>query len=211
MRNVRELILILAASLPIALLVGAAGGDSAAKRAVCGDNLRQLVRLAHRYAADHDDFIIPAYVIPPQGSWKFWPLGLQDYVEDFAVFYCPADSRKRGLARHDLLPTMFAIGQVGYGINREISGTVGPKSPIPRYKFARIARPEYVVAFGDARALQLRPTRGCWTRDWNPVHDRGANYVMADGHVEYFSGRNPGLADPLPGWPLDKKRWRDWK
>jgi prepilin-type processing-associated H-X9-DG protein len=104
------------------------------------------------------------------------------------------------------------VDYVSYGISYYIASTKQKASPEIPYNINAVADPSYVVYFGDARFLQLRPTKGCWKKDWNPVHpEQGANYVMADGHVEFFTGKNPGLYDKVPGWKQDRKRWKNWK
>lgn len=212
MRSVRELLLILPTAATLGVLLVGAIGENSAKQAACADNLRQLVRCADRYSADHDGYIVPTYVQPPNNkTWIYWAGSLQEYMDDFACLYCPADARKNGVSKHDLLPTGFAMRCVSYGINRSLAGETSPKQPVPVRKRSQVTDPSYLIYFGDAKVYQLRPTRGCWLRDWNPVHDGGANYAMVDGHVEYFNGHNPGICDRIPDWPKDRKRWIDWK
>ena len=211
MVSFREILFILPVA-ALLVILGAAGAGTA-KKAVCADNLRQIYRAAQSYSADNNGMIVPSFVSPGAGRRTYWAEFLLPYIRQVGNFYCPADSKgQRGMVKQDLLPLMFDLRYVSYGISYYISSTGRQASAALPYNINAVADPSYVVYFGDAAILQLRPTSGCWKRDWNPVHEsQGANYVMADGHVEFFTGSNPGLYDKLPGWKQDRKRWKNWK
>ena len=213
MRSCRELLLILPIALLAVLFIGAVD-RSAAYRAVCADNLRQIHNMATRYTDAHDGMIVPLYYKESAvGSWHFWPARLAPYGNDLRCFYCPADpsGQKEINSGNDLLPVMLVSSNASYGLNYFIASSNNRKASEQRpYNINKVAKPSYVIYFGDAEILQLRPTRGCWQKDWNPVHNGGANYVMVDGHVEFFTGNNPGVYDKIPGWKQDRKRWSNW-
>lgn len=212
MNHCREILLIIPLTAVLLLLVGATG-SAVSKRAVCADNLRRIYQAAQSYSAGNDGMIVPGYVSRGAGRRTYWAEMLLPCVSNVSDFYCPADpSGRKGLTSNDLLPVMFDNRYVSYGINYHISSSGKPASAAAPYNINMVGDPSYVVYFGDARALQLRATRSCWTADWNPVHEKqGANYVMADGHAEFFTGHNPGLYDAIPGWKKDRKRWKNWR
>ena len=211
MRSFRELILVLAVS-GTALLLGSRSGNALENRAVCSDNLRKIYQVASAYSNDNDGMIVPIYNLRGVKKQTFWPELLLDYVNDFSIYYCPDDSSgKKNLKKHDLLPMKFSISNVSYGLNYFISKTKkGPNAENP-YNIRRVADPGYVIYFGDARFVHLRPTKWCWEGDYNPVHSGGSNFVMADGHVEYFKGKTLGVYHEFNGWKQDIKRWKNWK
>lgn len=215
MRSYRELLLTVPAALILLLLLIGAMDISTAHRAACADNLRQIGKMAQHYTDANNGMIVPVYSKKTAvSSWNFWPAKIAPYSKDLRNFYCPADpSGKKALAAaNDLLPVMLVGSNVSYGLNYFIASSNNRNaSQANPYNINRVADPAYVIYFGDAEILQLRPTRGCWQRDWNPVHDGGANYLLADGHVEFFTGNNPGVYDKIPGWKQDRKRWRNWK
>ena len=212
MRNCREILLIIPSIAIVLLLVGATTSASS-KRAICADNLRHIYKAAQSYSADYNGMIVPLYVSRGPSRRTYWVEKLLPYSGNVSEFYCPADSSgSRGLTSHDLLPVMFDVRYVSYGMNFHIASSGKAATAETPYNIRMVADPSYVIYFGDARFIQLRATRGCWTKDWNPVHqDQGANYVMADGHVEFFTGHNPGLYDSIPGWKRDRKRWKNWR
>ncbi len=212
MSDFREIVLTVSLLSVLSLLTGAVT-TATSKRAVCAGNLQHIYRAAQLYSSDHDGMIIPGYVSPGAGRRRYWAEMLLPYVEEVAYYYCPADeSGKKGLISHDLLPVMYDNHYVSYGINYHISSSGKAATAEVPYNINMVKDPSYVVYFGDARFMQLRATRGMWLKDWNPVHEKqGANYVMADGHVEFFTGHEPGLYDSLPGWKKDRKRWKNWR
>lgn len=214
MRSYRELLLAALTAAGVFCLGAALVGEP--ERTVCAGNLRQLYRMAGSYSADNSGMIVPVYTVSDGGKWNFWPGKLAPYGNDLRMLYCPADTNggiKELSAANDLLPMMLVPANVSYGLNSMIASSKNrPATAKSPYRLDKVADPAHVVYFGDAVILQLRPTRGCWLRDWNPVHaGQGANYLMADGHVEFFTGNNPGTYDRIAGWQQDKKRWRNWK
>ena len=212
MKSFRELLIVLIFMGTLLTLGSKALSTAGKNRMICADNLRKIYQIASEYSNDHDGMIVPLYTRHGVKKQIFWPDKLLDYVSDVSIFYCPADkSGSRNLKKYDLLPMKFSVSNVSYGLNYYIASSKKAPGVNNPYNIRMVADPGYVIYFGDARFIQLRPTKWCWKSDYNPVHSKGANYVMADGHVEYFTGKNPGLMHEFDGWKKDVKRWKNWK
>lgn len=179
---------------------------------ICADHLRYVRTAAAQYETDHDGYFPPVIASEAGRRWKYWPEFIAHHMKDYRYFSCPAN-RQRGLGEgvlkeDDLIPFMFSLRNVSYGMNYFLGSCVSNNDRYP-YNVNRVADPAYVIYFGDAMTLELRPT-SCWNQDYAPVHNQASNFVFVDGHVESLSSSDIGLFVPLQGWREDPKRWIHW-
>ncbi len=213
MKSCRELILVL---LTIGGLFTAGGSvlqfmSEQDKQVTCASHLKELAKMGFMYQEEHDGQFQP--MIVRKRTWEYWPQYLKPYAKDFIHFSCPSDSlRGAGAFEIDeLLPRFYNAGYISYGMNYYLSDSGEKHMKSWPCNIKKVVNPSYVVYFGDARTIQLRPT-SCWDQDHNPIHqNKSANYAMLDGHVENHSQKTLGLVVPVKGWKYDKLRWVNWK
>ncbi|MDY0177250.1 MAG: hypothetical protein RBT25_10210 [Lentisphaeria bacterium] len=208
---------LLAVLVPLAalLLLGMRQLNSAnpAFSLICAEHLRHVRNAAAQYEMEHDGGFPPVIANETGRRWKYWPEYIAAYMKDYRYFSCPANKR-RGLGEtllkeDDLLPFMFALSNVSYGMNYFLGACVSNNDRYP-YNVKRVADPAYLVYFGDAMTLELRPT-SCWHQDYAPVHEgQLSNFVFVDGHVEGLGRAEIGLFAPVKDWRTDQKRWINW-
>jgi prepilin-type processing-associated H-X9-DG protein len=185
--------------------------SNAEKRTVCSSHLQQLYQVMEQYLADSDDWYPPSII--RKSTWVYWPELLKPYYKDFQQLSCPANPRgEAAFDSDDLLPSLFSLSLVSYGMNYYLSPSGEPSHSSWVCRRSLLADPTYVIILGDAqgKGMQLRPT-SCWLQDWAPFHEQGANFLLADGHVEWHNQQSLGLHSPPKGWKKDIKRWRNWK
>ena len=213
MRNIKELTLVLTAAV-LTAVTGLTAANAQRFKVKCVDNLKTLRTAAILYEADHDG-VIPPVVLPVKKHAVFWPNRLVRYLSTrVEVFYCPEDEKKgaKMLDVPDLLPIAFSPKAMSYGMNYFIGdvGKARPKQKTGDYRVSKIKNPSYVVYFGDAKHLRLRPTKACWQEDYAPRHKDGSNFAFVDGHVEWMDHHTLGLLGPQDdgkNWKIDRKRW----
>ena len=166
MRSYRELLLTVPAALILLFLLIGAMDISAAHRAACAGNLREISIMAQRYTDANDGMIVPLYSKKTAvSSWNYWPAKIAPYSNDLRAFYCPADpsGQKALAAANDLLPIMLVSSNVSYGLNYFIASSNNrPASAQRPYNINKVADPSYVIYFGDAES---RPRRRCKLSD----------------------------------------------
>ena len=217
MNNIKE-ISIVAAVLAMVVFTGVTAASGSQRFNVkCTDNLRNLRRAAQQYENDHDG-VIPPVVQSVKHHALFWPNRLLRYIgSNTQIFYCPQDEKKgaKMLDVPDLLPIAYSLKSVSYGMNYFLGdvGKARPNMKTGEYRIDKITDPAYVIYFGDAKFVRLRPTKVCWKEDYAPRHNNGSNFVFVDGHVEWMDHNTLGLLGVQSGepeWKIDRKRWNPW-
>ena len=208
--NWRELGSVAVAGATLVLLIGAAASGKAAFDVRCQANLRSIYAMAQKYSADNDGCIV-RMLTRKYNRGTFWCDRLRVYAADFRDFSCPANARRgaRAFQEDDLLPPVYNLKDVSFGINYHISGADLRTAPIE--KIGNLADPSYTVYFGDSNTARLSAAGKLWAKDWAPVHDNGMQAVMADGHVERFTQETLGTFGVVPGWKRDPASWKKWK
>ena len=192
------------------LLLPVIGGTPALQQRICAEHLRKLRVYAALYENDHRG-AFPPVIAPGKRRLQYWPDFLRPYVKDFKAFACPADPHGGGellAEEEDLLPVPYNLRYVSFGMNYWLGSNIthNPKHRYP-YNIHRVKTPGYVIYLGDSATLELRPT-SCWKLDYLPVHDKGANFLFVDGHVERLTQEKLGFT---PGkWKIDRERWTNW-
>jgi len=206
----REIALVIVLAGTILLLTGATAGSRAAREARCQESLQAIYRMAANYSADNGGYIVPMLEMR-YNRGIFWTDRLRDYAKDFQDFSCPANARHGALAfqENDLIRAPYDPRQVSFGINGHISGLDRRNAPIE--KLENLAKPGYTVFFGDSNTRCLRALDRLWQQDYAPVHDGGMQAILADGHCERFTQETLGTFGAVPGWKIDKDRWKKWK
>ncbi len=191
---------------------------TAARRAACASNLRQMHAAYMAYLADHSGVTFPWLVRTNGMDWWYWGLErnpgapegrreidrsqgyLAPYIDEGQVTTCPEFP-----FRATYYKQKFETSTYGYGLNfyliRQMPGAVD--------NFARVERPAETILWGDAAQVTTRPpasSRNPLLEEWyyiSPVeltthfrHARKAQTVMADGAVRSF---DPERLDPNCG------------
>lgn len=188
-----------------------------ARRRHCENNLRGLYQAAQAYQSEHAGAFQPV-IVRTRPRWTYWYHFLQPYTQQKQHFFCPANPRAAQSLEidpgdADLLPQVFDPSGQSYGMNSLLSSTGDPQeSPRPGM-ISRLADPAYTIYLGDCKMPNptLRPTRWCWLDDYAPLHQDGANFLLADGHCEWLNQETLGLLHAFADWKKDEKRWINWK
>ena len=143
------------------------------RRASCQSNLKQIALAWRQYAADYDD---KAPTLATNGQFYGWSDAVALYGAQPAMFYCP--SNRAPSATNPMAP-----GYSNYWTNSRLAGR-----PLANIAFPALTIAVGEGAAGDARyALSHLPQR--WRNDAQSpafVHQEGANYGFADGHVKWL-------------------------
>ena len=203
--------LVIAASTGLMILLADAAGSRAAGEIRCEESLRHVFQMAEMYSADNGGYIVRMLDRDRQGRMEFWAERFRLYAKDFRDFSCPANLRHGATAFEpdDLLSPYFYLSDVSFGINGHISGMDTRYSAVE--KTANLEDPSYTVYFGDSNTMRLRAIQKLWFQDWAPVHEGVMQSVMADGHIERFTGETLGTYGKIDGWQWDPARWKKWK
>lgn len=163
----------------------------------CRNNLRQWGQATHIYIADNNDYLPPEGKGSPTASdlanplYRAWYvqlpelLGLQRYADmpwrtnpvitpDNCIWICPGNRRRCDAS--SLTNNLFH-----YCLNENVNGTGA--SDNQRMKFNAIRIPAALVWIFDSKNL---PAVGSANFVHTNLHNRGAQFVFLDGHVQRF-------------------------
>jgi len=167
------------------------------KRAVCLNNLRQLMTGWIMYADDNNDKIVQAKT-GATDAWVKYPVAGATQEQQYAGIrtgylfrYCPEIKLYK-------CPTGIRGEVVTYTITDAMNGYAGIQGTtnLMVYRRVRIQRPGERIVFLDEGRL----SPSSWTiwydqeRWWDQItvrHGDGTNFSFADGHSEYWKWRDP--------------------
>ncbi len=212
-----ELLVVIAIiALLAALLLPTLGKAKRSAQSIqCANNLKQLQLAWQMYAGDHNDQLVPNWVIGSVGDWRglcstsnSWVSGsaladgstagirqgaLWPYTGSEGVYRCPAD-KSLWLYGSRRVPRPFNVA-LSVGMNGGLNADIGPRlDPSVVVTLAEIRRPTGVFTFIDKEEESM--TSGAFfvqpgqTGYWLTIpgdRDRGcgANAAFADGHVQF--------------------------
>jgi prepilin-type N-terminal cleavage/methylation domain-containing protein/prepilin-type processing-associated H-X9-DG protein len=229
-----ELLVVIAiiAILASLLLPTVTKAKTAAQRARCQGNLRQIALGLSMYATDFGAF--PHSIVwlsePPYG--RFWGLTLEHYTGSAWVgqlYRCPS---YKGLLYDPMsiaTPSGFPIPYGSYGYNASGAGTPLRGGPVielglgpafidksaaekrPAIQEAKVQKPAEMVGFADTNvefdtlgAPTLRVVLPSANDKWFTVHRTGRNVAFVDGHVSFFKE-----ADLFARTEEARRRWNN--
>lgn len=171
----------------------------------CQANLRAIAIGLSTFAADHQNQL-PSSVAPgiPLLTWDR-ALVEGGYVPGPEVFQCPGDDNPRqvSLAGDPAVPRSYSINSNVFG-DESPSGWYPPSDP-DRAADGYLNRA--TLPLGKIIMVWDRPSEANWYRQYasmafsniasnidpNLNHQTGANYLFADGHIEYLDWRDLGF------------------
>ena len=179
-----------------------------ARQVVCMNNLKQIGLGLMMYINDYDEYFPYAYegkvtdVGHSDCDYAHWftrvaeeigykmPWGYCTPPPMPQIFICPDQSSalKYDSKKYNQITYKYAYSRVGYIANYKIM--TYPWSPNPLMKLSRIPRQSQIVAIAE-----VNPSHTYHFFSWGPPsgwdyvgidrHNRGANYLFCDGHVEW--------------------------
>lgn len=185
-----ELLVVIAiiAILAALLLPALSHAKDTAKAVGCRNNLKEWGLATQIYATDHDDFLPPDGAPNPSpantnfGWYVQLPLelGLPRYADmpwhtnagadlGNSIWLCPNNLRRSN-----------GNNLFHYCLNENVNGTGGANKPT---KLAGVAHPALLVWLFDSKNL---PAVGSVSYVHTNLHDRGAQFVFLDAHVQRF-------------------------
>lgn len=204
MKNIRELVLILLSAGILMLVMGSAG--ESAKRTRCMGSLKKLYGMTLSYENDHGG--LPPVTIPAKPLWKFWSHCLRPYSTDKLDFCCPADKRNEYMFKPES-PLFCPVVQsaASYGMNYFLTARSAGRAGAPEPRLRFLKNPAGVVLFGDSRGPYMLPPR-FWQHEKDFRHENErANFVFADGHVEFLRQNDFGTTAPDGSFVTDFSKW----
>jgi prepilin-type N-terminal cleavage/methylation domain-containing protein/prepilin-type processing-associated H-X9-DG protein len=195
-----ELLVVIAivAILAALLLPTLSRAKDSAKSAACKSNLRQLGLALTMYANEFQHY-------PPQAHWdtsinKFvtyaWPAKLLPHVADsIGVFRCPSRGAEFNWPTNrsplgydfplniDIGTTPFSYGYNAWSADGGVGGLGLSDTPV-----TRVLKPADMIAIADSAGggdIHFSRYRGVPIAPPGDLHNRGANAVFCDGHVEW--------------------------
>ena len=105
------------------------------------------------------------------------------------IFICPDQSPglKRDSVRYNQITYAYSYTRVGYIANYAIM--TYPWSPNPLMKLSRVPRQSEIVSIAEVNPFHpyhfFSWQPGGWDRVNIAIHNKGANYLFCDGHVEW--------------------------
>ena len=224
-----ELLVVMAiiALLAALLLPALARARESGRRTACGQNLHQLSLALTLYAGDNQD-VLPA----PQQTSAHWPEQLRRNYTALRLLICPSDRAAATafvppkLTSADLAPRSYLINAFADYYAALAGQTNSPPTwnttpPELRMKHSAFVHPADTVVFGekatgsDVYELNIfRQPSGSYldglaeNRHGNPAQTPkvgGANFVMADGRVQYLPWGESTC--PVNLWAVTD-RWR---
>jgi prepilin-type processing-associated H-X9-DG protein/prepilin-type N-terminal cleavage/methylation domain-containing protein len=221
--TVVELLVVIAvvALLVAMLLPSLSQAKSSAQRVQCAHDVRQLGMAAQIYWDENEGVSFRYSYGSTNGGKLYWfgwledgPEGTRDfdptqavlwpYLQGRGVEVCPSLRRH---ARHFKSKANGAT--YGYGYNLQLAGSLSQ----PPVQIARVARPSDIVLFADAAQINTFQAPASpdnplleefyYITDTEPTvhfrHQRRANAVYCDGHVESERPVPNSIDDRLPG------------
>ena len=171
----------------------------------CSANLKQLGLALRMYSGDNDQYA-PRPADPPgintnPDRWS-WRATIFSYVGDAKIYICPCEPNwdysgpKAGetvVGEADLNKNTGG-GPSGYGINN-VHGTGGPPNPYRANSETTFKKPTQLIALGDHGSgwnIGFAANSTGYNRltahpNQSTRHNKGANYVFADGHVKWHT------------------------
>jgi prepilin-type N-terminal cleavage/methylation domain-containing protein/prepilin-type processing-associated H-X9-DG protein len=169
---------------------------SAAQAAACQNNLKQWGLGTHLYAADHDDLLPPEGKPTPlesdltNSAYQAWYIQLPAQISlpryagmvwrtnpfvnpENSIWICPANGRRCNASSKT--NNLFH-----YCLNDYVNGTGAGNHPL---RLASVPRTAQVVWMFDSKNL---PAVGDEDYVHTNLHNRGAQFVFLDAHVERF-------------------------
>ena len=176
----------------------------------CAANLKQLGLATRMYLSDNDDTYFPAHNLATANHserWT-WRAYIFNYVNSTDVYVCPSlpNQDYSGPKAGEKVPGEAVNnkntggGPAGYGLQR-IHVHNGGNTPEPpeRKSGTSVKKPTQLIVYGDHNGGWII---GGWPQDaagFNRLninqahidsstrHNKGANYVFADGHVKWHT------------------------
>ncbi len=197
-----ELLVVMAiiAVLAALLLTALNRVKSSAQAVACRNNLKQWGLATQIYAVEHNDFLPPEGKPTPlesdltNAAYQAWYVQLPALIKlppyagmvwrtnpavtpDNSLWICPANRRRCDASSRT--NNLFH-----YCLNDYVNGTGADNHPV---RLASIPRTAVVVLLFDSKNL---PAVGDETYIHNNLHNRGAQCVFLDSHVDWFQNRD---------------------
>ena len=194
-----------------ALLLPALGkARQLALRSTCQNNQKQLGIMLHSYLDVQSEYYPPFHTNYSE-VWFYKVMKMTTLnLASFRIIMCPAHNtaythwKERVTTYPDAEVASRGYWYLSYGINQPY--IANPSTPT---KLSQVKRPAITItntdtSYGPGGSLgyyYLRSYSWSGGGEANPVHDKGANFLWADGHVEY--GKIPGRywSSNLVAWP----------
>jgi len=203
-----ELLVVIAiiAILAMLLLPALEKARENARKAVCMNDLKQLLLAVNLYVNDYDEYF-PAFwpghstmagtTFRPCWTGLLWP----KYIKNPETFVCPSPKLNWAFFPCDVhnvssvtlgggfCPTIPAgYGPYAYNFYCESCGKAGGKG----YKLADIKRPSKVILFCDSIGALFSDLTLCGSLPELWLHNGTRNFAFVDGHVESLSVNSLG-------------------
>jgi prepilin-type N-terminal cleavage/methylation domain-containing protein/prepilin-type processing-associated H-X9-DG protein len=191
-----------------------------ARQAACMNNLKQMGTAWLMYSQDYDEMVIPWSATGNSDSFAFrWNALIQPYIKNNQVQKCPSNESlisytySANVGGAFPSPALRSVASIEYPAQTPIiadaggfddaANNIGEVNGVPGWSFS------FIIPDADrgqqARAVKYNETQWLLTGLRNDaasiaagIHNDGANYAFADGHVKWLHSRKDAEGNEIP-------------